>query len=157
MIRNSWRIIQITFAMLTCSILAFLCIGIALRDRPVLADLHNNVLDHHGFQLLNPFRNRSPERAANKFLASLSKGQCSTVLARLGEDPIRTRSTCESELKYPMRRWQLEAIGRDDDRMVLRYEISREAGGKMVHDPFWIWVSNMGDQNYNVTGYEQWY
>jgi hypothetical protein len=75
----------------------------------------------------------------------------------LGEDPGRKQSTCESEQKYPMKGWRLEAIGMDGDRTLLRYGVSRDAGKRRVHDPFWIWVSKKDDQEYHVTGYEQWY
>lgn len=155
--RRSRHVIKIILAILALGVLAFVGIGVALRGKPVFAALKNDVRDHHGFQLLNPFRNRAPERAADSFLARLSGGDCSAVLTQLGEDPSRKQSTCESEQKYPMKGWRLEAIGRDGDRTLLRYGVSRDAGKRRVHDPFWIWVSKKDELGYHVTGYEQWY
>jgi hypothetical protein len=158
MILNRKRSIQIVLTILALGLLTFIAVTFALRDRPVLALLQNDVRDHHGSQLLNPFRDRAPERAADTFLTRLSSGDCSAVLTQLGEDSSRKQSVCESEQKYPMKAWRLEAIGRDGDRTLLRYGVSRDAGKKRrVHDPFWIWISKKDDQGYHVTGYEQWY
>jgi len=149
------RLIVVTI--LALGLLTFIAVPFVSRDRAVLAVLRNDVRDHHGFQLLNPFRDRAPERAADSFLTRLSRGDCSAVLTQLGEDPGRKQSVCESEQKYPMKGWRLEAIGRDGERTLLRYGVSRDAGKRKVHDPFWIWVSKKDDQDYHVTGYEQWY
>jgi hypothetical protein len=155
---NRWRCAtKAIVTILVLGVLAFVGIGVALRGKPVFAALQNDVRDHHGSQVLNPFRNRAPERAADSFLTRLSSGDCSAVLTQLGEEPGRKQSTCESEQKYPMKGWRLEAIGRDGDRTLLRYGVSRDAGKRMAHDPFWIWVSKKDDQGYQVTGYEQWY
>jgi hypothetical protein len=130
--RRSRRVIQILLAILALGVLVFVGIGVALQGKPVFAALHNDVRDHHGSQVLNPFRNRAPERAADSFLTRLSSGGCSAVLTQLGEDPGRKQSVCESEEKYPMKGWRLEAIGRDGDRTVLRYGVSRDAGKRRV-------------------------
>jgi hypothetical protein len=154
---NSKRGIKFVATILALGLLSLIAVTFALRDRPVLAVLHNDIRDHHGFQLLNPFRDRSPERAADDFLVRLSRGDCSTVLTQLGEDASRKQSVCDSERKYPMKGWQLEAIGQDGYRTLLRYGVSREANRRTVKDPFWIWVSKDNHQDYQVTGYELWY
>lgn len=151
MIQSSRRVIQIVLAILAPGVLIFVGIGVALRDKPVFAASQNDVRDHRGFQLLNPFHNRAPERAADSFLARLSGGDCSAVLNQLGEDPSRKQSVCESEQKYPMKGWQLEAIGWDGDRTLLRYGVSRDAGSGGLKIPFWIWLSKKDDNDYHVT------
>lgn len=148
---------QVVIAVLVLGVLVFLAAAFASRNRPVLAALQNDVRDHHGFQLLNPFRHRAPELVADSFLTRLSSGDCAAVLAQLGEDPTRKQSICESEQKHPMKGWRLEAIGQDGERTLLRYGVSRYAGNRKVKDPFWIWVSKKDDQDYQVAGYEPWY
>lgn len=157
MTQTSRRVLQIVLATLCLGVLVFVAIGVALRDKPVLASLQNDVRDHHGFQLLNPFRGRAPERAADSFLTRLSSRDCFAILTQLGEDPARKQSVCESEQKFPMKGWRLDAIGQDGDRTLLRYGVMRDAGKRRIKDPFWIWVSKKDGQDYHVTGYEQWY
>ena len=157
MTQTSRRVIQIVLAIVALGVLVFVVIGVALRDKPAFAALQNDVLDHHGFQLLNPFRRRAPERAADSFLKRVSSADCFAFLTQIGEEPSRTQTVCESEQKYPMKGWRLEAIGQNRGRTLLRYGVSRYAGNRRVHDPFWIWVSKKDDQDYQVTGYEPWY
>lgn len=57
MTQTSRRVIQIVLAIVALGVLVFVVIGVAWRDKPVFAALQNDVRDHHGFQLLNPFRN----------------------------------------------------------------------------------------------------
>lgn len=156
MIVNRKNAIHIALSVLTLGVLTFVGVSFALQAKPVLASLHNDVRDHHGSQLLNPFRSRAPERAADDFLTRLD-GDCSAVLTNLGEEAKRKQWVCDSEQKYPMKGWRLEAIGQDGTRMLLRYGVSRDSGDRMVKDPFWIWVSKKDDQAYHVTGYDLWY
>lgn len=157
MILNRRRAIQTVFAIVALGVLVFVAAAFVSRNRPVFAALRNDVRDHQGSQLLNPFRQRAPERAAVSFLTRLLSGDCADALGLVGEDPARKQSVCESEQKYPMKGWRLEAIGQDRGRTLLRYGVSRYAGDRKVKDPFWIWVSKKSDQEYQVTGYEPWY
>jgi hypothetical protein len=154
------RFIQIVaIAAMVAAIVAF-CLVLAAflsRSRPVFVSLGNNVRDHHGIQLLNPFRQRTAEKAADAFLTRFTNGECWTVLSELGEEPDRKAAICEGELRLPLRSWRLEARGEDGAKIVLRYRVSRVDGGQTIHDPFWIWVSQSNGNGYHVSGYEPWY
>lgn len=154
------RSIQIVIIVVAIVAIAGCGLGLAAfvsRDRPVFASLRNDVRAHQGFQLLNPFRQRSDEKAAEAFLTRLMNGQCLAVLSEMGEDPGRMATICESEGRLPLQSWRLQARGRDGARILLRYRVSRLDGHETIHDPFWIWVSESSRDTYQVSGYEPWY
>ncbi len=89
---NRRRAIQTVLAIVALGVLVFVATAFAWRERPVLAALRNDLRDHQGFQLLNPFRHRAPERAAVSFLTRLSSGGCAAVLGQIGEKFARQQS-----------------------------------------------------------------
>jgi hypothetical protein len=127
------------------------------RYDPVLMALDPDIRDDHGFQLLNPFRDKSPEAPAFAFLDKMKSGRCSTALEGIETDNDRRISICRSESQHPITSWHLEARGWDRGRVLLRYRVKRLSGHKRVEDPFWIWVTNRNNLQWEVTGYEPWY
>jgi hypothetical protein len=138
------------------AILGCLCVMYAQRDRPVFATLGVDVISEHGRQVLNPFRERASEGAAEVFLEELKAGRCQQTLSRLDESEGRAERICASEKQYPLGGWTLAARGVDKGRVVLRYEVTRRGEDRTVQGPFWIWVSP-GTGGYRVTGYDVWY
>jgi hypothetical protein len=128
----------------------------AKRNNPVLLDLKTDVRDDHGFQVLNPFRSKQAEFSAEAFLGELKRGNCESTLRQLGEDSQGLEYVCSREQKYPIVKWKLEAIGRDQDRLVLRYRVRRRADREEFGDPFWIWLTEKNGQ-WHVSGTEAWY
>jgi hypothetical protein len=58
---------------------------------------------------LNPLRDRSTERAANKFLRELRDGHCDDLLAKWEHDYHKkyARYICKSEAEHPLISWEL--------------------------------------------------
>jgi hypothetical protein len=58
---------------------------------------------------LNPLRDRSTERAANKFLGELRDGRCDELLNRWEHDYHKkyARYICKSESEHPLLSWEL--------------------------------------------------
>ena len=130
------------------------------RDKAVIVTFgHSSIYDHHNHQFLNPFRDRTPEFTAIEFLRGIL-GNCTTILTTIKETPQRVQDTCDRELNYPLKSWQLRA--REDEgnsAVVLRYKVTRlshTASSATTTGPFWIWVKNEGGK-WQVTGYEAWY
>ena len=60
------------------------------------------------FVLLNPFRSRAPEKAANQALLSIMSGHCKETLASASDmEPERKRGICSLFAKYPLEYWDL--------------------------------------------------
>ena len=106
-------------AVVACLILLFV-----KRNDPV--PLGGDVGDHHGYQLLNPFRSRRPEQQAAAFLAELKGGNCSPV-RKVESNPDRVATVCANEAAYPIASWHLEARGYDGNRVLLRYAVRRNS------------------------------
>ena len=156
MIRRSKRtFITGLFLLGLLAIAGFLLFALVHRNEPVL--LGADAKDHHGFQLLNPFRDRSPERPATVFLEQLRGGGCTSYLANLETSDKRRTSICDKEREYPIVNWSLEAEGKDGGRVLLRYSVIRNYGSKTTDAPFWVWLSPKQDGTWAVSGYEPWY
>jgi hypothetical protein len=58
---------------------------------------------------LNPLRDRSTERAANKFLRDMSDGHCDDLLSKWEHDYHKhyARYVCKTETQHPLISWQL--------------------------------------------------
>jgi hypothetical protein len=126
------------------------------RGNPVILELGTDVRADHDFQILNPFRDRDPERTATFLLEQLKAGHCSTALRRFDSNEADIESSCAKEREYPVRGWRLEARGRDGGRVLLRYRVQRVYNGDTFSDPFWIWVSK-ANTGWQVTALEKWY
>jgi hypothetical protein len=130
------------------------------RDKPVIVRFGgSDVLDHHGHELLNPFRDRAPEKAANQFLQGL-QNQCSVTLAAISDAPERLTYTCGAENMHPLVGWHV--TGRKElapNRVLIRYAVSRRKNkneSETITDPFWIWVARAG-QGWRADAYQGWY
>jgi hypothetical protein len=158
LIRMRRRIILLVIIGIIVAVFCFITLFAYMRRYdPVLMALDPDIRDDHGFQLLNPFRDKSPEVPALAFLDQLKSGRCSTALEVFEKDNDRRMTICRNESLYPIISWRLEARGRDGERVLLRYRVTRISGHKHFGDPFWIWVTNRNNNHWQVTGYEPWY
>jgi hypothetical protein len=139
-------------AVLLCALVLFL-----LRRNPVLLSLGEDVRSDHGYQVLNPFRSRQPERPAVALLKRLKAGECAIALGRIDPDQHRVASICEKEHDSPITGWHLQAVGLDRGRTILRFGVRRVSAGRRFTDPFWFWVAPRSADAWEVTGYEPWY
>ena len=95
---------------------------VAISRRPVLvhvfAEADCACGDYHadvtGFIVLNPLRDRSPERSAAQFLADLQKGNCD-----LGSD------ACRYALGHRVRDWKLATRKDDIGTTTLYYKLTK--------------------------------
>ncbi|HEX2833530.1 MAG TPA: hypothetical protein VHW00_10970 [Thermoanaerobaculia bacterium] len=98
----------------------------ALTRRPVLFSFTDpGELRRPSFSLLNPLRNREPEKAAEDVLADLRRGDLATALSRVqapgGVSPVLHAK----EQEYPLRKWKLAHRIDDANQVTLLYRASR--------------------------------
>ena len=63
---------------------------------------------------MNPLRDRSTEKAANKFLREMRDGHCDEVLSKWEHDYHKkyAKYICNSEAQHPLLSWELVGLGR---------------------------------------------
>ncbi|HUO13998.1 MAG TPA: hypothetical protein VMX38_03345 [Verrucomicrobiae bacterium] len=105
---------QIAIAVGTGALLVFVFLGYLwwLSDQgPVLArSEEHDPLTGLPFSIkMNPFRDRSTERAANKFLRDMRDGHCDELLSKWEHDYHKKYAhfICQSEAQHPLISWQL--------------------------------------------------
>ncbi len=97
--------------MLLAAVVSFVFYALVIRRTPVLFHFPGSCActdyseEVKGFTVLNPFRDRSPERAASVFLTELSNGRCPT-----GSTPQIVSDFCQHVRpgeKFPYFEWRL--------------------------------------------------
>lgn len=112
--------------------------------------------NYSAFVILNPFREREPERQAEVVLQRLKDRDCSQALSLQALDSARVEYLCEREQKYPLERWSLMDRKGDGRNAELVYTIKRTAGdGKASSSLAWITVENNG--GWRATRYDAYY
>jgi hypothetical protein len=78
---------------------------------------------------MNPLRDRSTERTANKFLRQIRDGHCDDVLAKWEHDYHKKYAhfICDSEAKHPLLSWQLADWEDAPPLIILHYRGVRRA------------------------------
>jgi hypothetical protein len=76
---------------------------------------------------LNPLRDRSTERAANKFLRDMSDGHCDDLLTKWEHDYHKhyARYICKTESQHPLISWQLVDWEDSPPVVILHYRAKR--------------------------------
>jgi hypothetical protein len=79
---------------------------------------------------MNPLRDRSTERAANKFLREIRDGHCDTLLNKWEHDYHKQYAhyICDSEAKHPLVSWQLADWEDAPPLVILHYRGERQSG-----------------------------
>jgi hypothetical protein len=112
---------------------------------------------------MNPLRDRSTEKAANKFLRELRDGHCDDVLAKWEHDYHKkyARYICKSEADHPLMSWELVDWEAAPPLIILHYRGTRLANAGPAHpgvdqDLFTVTTENKGGQ-WVVTKYDAMY
>ena len=112
---------------------------------------------------MNPLRDRSTEKAANRFLRELRDGHCDDVLAKWEHDYHKkyARYICKSEAEHPLMSWELVDWEEAPPLIILHYRGTRLANAGPAHagvdqDLFTVTTQNKGGQ-WVVTKYDAMY
>jgi hypothetical protein len=103
--------------------------------------------------VLNPFRDRTPERQAEALLSSLKNGKCAEALAAIVKAP-ELEAVCEREHRWPLASWELEQ--RDDGSAGTRLEYRYVRGPRAAEQWLYVWLVRDGNQ-WRVTEYRSVY
>jgi hypothetical protein len=81
---------------------------------------------------MNPLRDRSTERAANKFLRQLRDGHCNDLLTEWEHDYRKKYAhfICDSEAQHPLLSWELVDWEEAPPLIILHYRAKRENAGQ---------------------------
>jgi len=107
--------------------------------------------------LLNPFRDRSPERACDKFFRRLKVGDFDTASASARLPTAEWGYLVEKEREHPLVSWSLANRSNKEGSVDLFYWVRRRDydGDK---GPLWITVSRSGNGGkWTVERFEAWY
>ena len=106
---------------------------------------------------MNPLRDRSTERAANKFLHEIREGHCDDVLSKWEHDYHKkyARYICKSEAQHPLLSWELVDWEDSPPMVILHYRGKRSNGPDQsgtYQDLFSVTTENKGGE-WAVTKY----
>jgi len=78
---------------------------------------------------MNPLRDRSTEKAANKFLREIRDGHCDDALSKWEHDYHKKYAhyICDSEAQHPLLSWELVEWEEAGPLIILHYRGKREA------------------------------
>ena len=112
--------LAITPLLVACGVL------LALRNsHPMLVEVYEGTGTQPAFAILNPFRDRSSERAAESFLRQVSSGKCRALV-----EPLRgeyAAHICASEGEHPGLDFSLQTREREPEAGVrLLYRVRRK-------------------------------
>jgi hypothetical protein len=117
------------------------------RSNPVLyRHVDRASVQYSAFVILNPFRDREPERQAEIVLQRLKNRQCQQALSLHGLDSARVEYLCEREKEYPLESWSLMDRKGNGQKAELIYTVNRSGSdGKISSSLAWINVENNGE------------
>jgi len=143
---------------------AFLCgltivIAYVLRTRcaPVLYAVTEtgDPVSEPTWSILNPLRDRSPERAADEVLEALRRGRYDEGADKLAEPPAQRATIVQQEREHPLRAWKL--IDREDTEGAVTLFYRRAWGDDSECDaPLWVSLRRRGDR-WGITSFRGWY
>jgi hypothetical protein len=108
---------------------------------------------------MNPLRDRSTEKAANKFLRELRDGHCDDLLNKWEHDYHKkyAKYICQSEAQHPLLSWQLVEWEDAPPLIILHYRATRQsANGGTDQDLFTVTTEHKG-ADWLVTKYDAMY
>jgi hypothetical protein len=98
--------------------------------------------------VLNPFRNKEPENAAELFFEKLKDGKCLEATAHFA--PEKSDRICRKQIEYPLERWDLIDIERKTNTFELTY--NHQSQNHPWGEDMTIWLEKRG-QDYQVTAF----
>ena len=112
---------------------------------------------------MNPLRDRSTEKSANKFLHALRDGHCDDLLANWERDYHKKYAhyICDSEAQHPLLSWELVEWEEAPPLIILHYRSKRLANSGPDHpgidqELFTVTTENKGGE-WVVTKYDAMY
>ena len=110
---------------------------------------------------MNPLRDRSTEKAANKFLREMRDGHCDDLLSKWEHDYRKKYAhfICDSEAKHPLLSWELAEWESTPPLTILHYRGKRQYGGGQpgtYQELFTVTAENKNGQ-WVVTKYDAMY
>ena len=119
---------MVLLVMVVTAVAVFLAWAAAVPERSVLLDINPDpgMVRPRNYCVMNPFRDRAPERIAERFLSSLRKGDLS-VLA-IVDDPDRRLHCTQRETEYPVQQWRVGTRNDKPDGTELMYWVERGGG-----------------------------
>lgn len=112
---------------------------------------------------MNPLRDRSTERAANKFLREMRDGHCDDLLNKWEHDYHKkyARYICKSETQHPLISWELVDWEDAPPLIILHYRAKRLSNAGPDHpgvdqDLFTLTMAHEGVE-WSVTKYDAMY
>lgn len=142
-------------ALLAGLILLVLC-AVAQRAPAVLLRWHDRTAVDPGadlFVVLNPVRDRGPERAAQRLLATLKSGKCEDALVFV--KPDRRRELCTREASYQPLTWKLRDREERPDSTRLFFAVYR---APLPPSPSNVWITlRRTPGGWEAVEYECWY
>ena len=121
----------------------------AVIQSPVLLripDFHS-ARRHPKILILNPFRNREPEIAADAFLSQVKDGKCFEATSFLGQE--RSAEICENQSRFPLLSWAL--IDLDIERGAYVFTYAHRSRNAYEDEEMKVWVRK--NDNWNVFGF----
>jgi hypothetical protein len=128
-------------------VIGAVAVGIVLVGRkPVLFSFTDpGELRRPSFSLLNPFRNREPEKAAEDVLRDLGRGDVTSALERVQSEERVSPDLYAKEQEYPLRKWKLANREDNAHEVTLLYRASRGSSERFDWDVR-MRVQRRGDQ-----------
>lgn len=109
---------------------------------------------------MNPLRDRSTERTANKFLAEIRDGHCDDLLSQWEHDYRKKYAhfICDSETQHPLVSWKLVDWEDAQPLIILHYRAKRQSkpGQPLDQDMFTVTLEHQGAE-WVVTKYDAMY
>jgi hypothetical protein len=111
---------------------------------------------------MNPFRDRTIERVANKFIGQMRDGNCRQLLAQWERDYRKKRADflCTSEGQHPLIGWKLVEWEDAPPLVILHYKgerYSTPAEDATYKDLFSVTEENKENSGWVVTKYDSYY
>ncbi|MBS1792886.1 MAG: hypothetical protein JSS81_03470 [Acidobacteria bacterium] len=127
-------------------VIVFLYLAIARPPVAVRIRDLDSVRGNPAVLVLNPFRDRAPEAAAEEFLEKLRDGRCAEAVAGFPAD--RSEYICRKQAEYPLLSWQLIDLEPDGSGVRISYRHnSRNSSEEMS-----VFLGKTGP-NWKVTGF----
>jgi len=111
---------------------------------------------------MNPFRDRTIERTANKFISDMRDGNCRKLLAQWERDYRKKRAEflCNSETQHPLITWNLVEWEDAPPLVILHYKGQRYSSPSQhstYKDLFSVTEEKKDDLGWTVTKYDSFY
>jgi hypothetical protein len=148
MARNKIVLVASLFASL--AILCFVAwIGFRYMETKSSACECEDPVDNDRFAVLNPFRDRTPERVAIEVMQAFQSGRCPPFA--LPQD------YCKNEKLDKIASWKLTGREARQDTVTIRFWVTRtRQDGVNFGDPFWVTLQHQG-QSWNVTNIDTYF